>query len=244
MADYYNQHSIIGLNTPLVNQQSYESKMHSIYRISDAQPDWAEQDPSQPDYIKNKQMAERFRPILVNGELFLGEDLDSGAVNFVAGVNVNIRTEKNNIVISATSGTGAEFEPGNGILFADTVEGKKIIYLDPLYSQAILRLVPLVGRYSEKDETGTTIIQGSGLCKRVEDIENQFVGLDAKILEQIAQGFSELPAATIEAAGLVKLSDEIGVDEEGNLSVTALSTDKLVQGEKTLILCADDELFS
>lgn len=36
-------------------------KKMSIYRVSDAPPDWAEEDPSQPDYIKNK-------PVLVAGK--------------------------------------------------------------------------------------------------------------------------------------------------------------------------------
>lgn len=36
-------------------------KQMSIYRVSDAPPDWAQDDPSQPDYIKNK-------PRLVAGE--------------------------------------------------------------------------------------------------------------------------------------------------------------------------------
>lgn len=30
-------------------------RMHSIYRLSDAQPDWSETDPSQPDYIKKSE---------------------------------------------------------------------------------------------------------------------------------------------------------------------------------------------
>ena len=54
-------------------------RMHSIYRLSDAQPDWSENDPSQPDYIKNKTEIE-------------------------AGENVSIRREGNKIIISALGG--------------------------------------------------------------------------------------------------------------------------------------------
>lgn len=54
-------------------------RMHSIYRLSDAQPDWAETDPSQPDYIKNK-------------------------LEFIAGDNITIRVEDNKIIISAQGG--------------------------------------------------------------------------------------------------------------------------------------------
>mgnify|MGYP003299768611 FL=1 len=41
--------------------------MSSIYRMSDAPPNWAQDDPTQPDYIKNKEEAEKLRPIYVNG---------------------------------------------------------------------------------------------------------------------------------------------------------------------------------
>lgn len=54
-------------------------RMHSIYRLSDAQPDWAENDPSQPDYIKNK-------------------------LEFIAGDNITIRVEDNKVIISAQGG--------------------------------------------------------------------------------------------------------------------------------------------
>lgn len=54
-------------------------RMHSIYRVSDAQPDWNENDPSQPDYIKNKTEIE-------------------------AGENVSIRREGNKVIISALGG--------------------------------------------------------------------------------------------------------------------------------------------
>jgi hypothetical protein len=37
------------------NNSSASSRMRSIYRMSDAQPDWTQDDPSQPDYIKNKE---------------------------------------------------------------------------------------------------------------------------------------------------------------------------------------------
>lgn len=76
-------------------------RMRSIYRMSDAQPDWAENDPSQPDYIKNKEMAERFRPVSVNGEEVLDDSYGSGNLNFVGGENVDISVEDGSVVISA-----------------------------------------------------------------------------------------------------------------------------------------------
>lgn len=75
--------------------------MRSIYRMSDAQPDWAETDPSQPDYIKNKGLAERFRPVSVDGEEVLDDSYESGNLNLVGGDNVDISVENGSIKISA-----------------------------------------------------------------------------------------------------------------------------------------------
>ena len=76
-------------------------RARSIYRMSDAQPDWAEKDPSQPDYIKNKELAERFRPVSVNGEEVLDDSYRSGNLNLVSGDNVDISVENGSIKISA-----------------------------------------------------------------------------------------------------------------------------------------------
>lgn len=76
-------------------------RMYSIYRMSDAQPDWAETDPSQPDYIKNKEAVERFRPVSVNGEEVLDDSYGSGNLNLVGGDNVDISVENGSIKISA-----------------------------------------------------------------------------------------------------------------------------------------------
>lgn len=76
-------------------------RMYSVYRMSDAQPDWAETDPSQPDYIKNKELVERFRPVSVNGEEILDDSYGSGNLNLVGGDNVDISVENGSIKISA-----------------------------------------------------------------------------------------------------------------------------------------------
>lgn len=80
---------------------STSSRMRSIYRMSDAQPDWAETDPSQPDYIKNKELVERFRPVSVDGEEVLDDSYESGNLNLVGGDNVDISVENGSIKISA-----------------------------------------------------------------------------------------------------------------------------------------------
>ena len=84
---------------------SGQARMRSIYRMSDAQPDWAQTDPSQPDYIKNKEQAERFRPVSVEGEEVLDDSYGSGNLNFVGGDNVDISVENGSIKISAKQPT-------------------------------------------------------------------------------------------------------------------------------------------
>ena len=83
------------------NSSTTSSRMRSIYRMSDAQPDWAEQDPSQPDYIKNKELVERFRPVSVDGEEVLDDSYQSGSLNLVGGENIDISVENGSIKISA-----------------------------------------------------------------------------------------------------------------------------------------------
>ena len=83
------------------NSSTTSSRMRSIYRMSDAQPDWAEQDPSQPDYIKNKELVEKFRPVSVNGEEVLDDSYQSGSLNLVGGENIDISVENGSIKISA-----------------------------------------------------------------------------------------------------------------------------------------------
>lgn len=84
-------------------------RMQSIYRMSDAPPNWAQDDPTQPDYIANKDEAEKLRPISVDGELLLDDTHESGGLNFVSGDNITLTTEGNSIKISATgTGTAAD----------------------------------------------------------------------------------------------------------------------------------------
>lgn len=75
-------------------------RMQSIYRMSDAPPNWAQDDPTQPDYIANKDQAEKLRPISVDGELMLDDTHESGGLNFVSGDNVTLTAEGNSIRIS------------------------------------------------------------------------------------------------------------------------------------------------
>ena len=63
----------------------------SFYRVSDAQPNWAQTDPSQPDYISNKNLAEL--PIIVDGEEFTQHENDAmEPIEFRSGKNVHLET--------------------------------------------------------------------------------------------------------------------------------------------------------
>lgn len=115
-------------------------RFHNIQYISNPQPDWAQDDPSALDYIKNKELAEELRPISVNGLEILSKERDSGGINFVAGNNVTLTTQGNSIIISTknsgSSGTGEgcdcpEYVEGEGIDIVSNAEGQQVISIEP-----------------------------------------------------------------------------------------------------------------
>ena len=112
-------------------------KMKSIYRMSDSQANWAQTDPSQPDYIKNKEGAQEVRPIYVNGEEFLDANVESGPLNLVGGKNVTLSTDGNSIVISAKASGGGE---GGGCDCPELLEGEGIDIVDNAYGQRTVSL--------------------------------------------------------------------------------------------------------
>lgn len=72
------------------------------------------------------------RPILVNGEEFLNNEVESGALNLVAGKNVMLATKDNTIIISSAGGGG-----GAGIAY---VEGEGIDIVENEYGQYVIAL--------------------------------------------------------------------------------------------------------
>lgn len=97
--------------------------MRSIYRMSDAQPNWAQDDPSQPDYIKNKELAEKFRPVSVDGQEILDDSYQSGGLNLVSGKNVSLQVSGNTVTISAKSSGDS---PGGDYDYPEYIEGEGI----------------------------------------------------------------------------------------------------------------------
>ena len=115
-------------------------KMKSIYRMSDPQPDWSQTDPSQPDYIKNKEGAQEVRPIYVNGEELLSENVESGPLNLVSGKNITLTADGNSVIISAKSSGGGE--GGGSCDCPEIVEGDGIDITDNAYGQRVVSLEP------------------------------------------------------------------------------------------------------
>lgn len=111
------------------------TRFKSIYRVSDAQPNWAQTDPSQPDYIRNKDLAQEVRPIYINGQPFLTNDPETGVLNLVAGNNVILTTKDNNVIIQAIGGGGGEgpsatYLEGEGIDIIQNEFGQFVINLE------------------------------------------------------------------------------------------------------------------
>lgn len=90
-------------------------RMHSIYRLSDAQPDWAETDPSQPDYIKNK-------------------------LEFIAGDNITIRVEDNKVIISAQGGEYVLTEEDKAEIVAMVLEDFDINDIEGKFAEKLRQL--------------------------------------------------------------------------------------------------------
>jgi hypothetical protein len=63
---------------------------------------------------------------------------------------------------------------------------------------------------------------------------------EGSVKKLIAEAIEAIPTATLERLGLVKASAEVTVDADGTLGIGYVSTDKLVQGEATLILSGGD----
>jgi hypothetical protein len=107
--------------------------MSSIYRMSDAPPNWSQDDPTQPDYIKNKDEAEKLRPIYVNGQLILDDTHESGLLNLVGGTGVSIVVKGNDVIFNSIGGEDPKafnYLPGDGITILDAVDGYKTITID------------------------------------------------------------------------------------------------------------------
>jgi hypothetical protein len=82
-------------------------------------------------------------------------------------------------------------------------------------------------------EHGTAV---EGIIDRLDGHDTAIAGLGDRVTALENKPDYVLPAATKDTLGGVKLSDEIGANEAGQLEVKEISTDKLVNGINELIL--------
>lgn len=73
------------------------------------QPDWTQDNEKAPDYIKNKEIAEQYRPVYIDGIEALSHERTSGPLNLTSGDGIQISKENDMIIISALqSGSGGD----------------------------------------------------------------------------------------------------------------------------------------
>ena len=75
-----------------------------------------------------------------------------------------------------------------------------------------------------------------GIITRLDGHDTALEAVDGRLDALEAKPDYTLPAATVDALGGVKLSDEIGLDANQKLEIKKVSTDLLVQGEEELVL--------
>lgn len=80
-------------------------KVHLVTQPNPLAPDWAENDSTAPGFIWNKQIAEQYRPIAVNGKEILNEKRSSGPLNMVSGDGIIITQKDNSVHFSAPLAT-------------------------------------------------------------------------------------------------------------------------------------------
>lgn len=218
-------------------------KNMSFYRVSDAPPDWAQQDASQPDYIANKDLAEKLRRILVNGVEVLDDSHESGPLNFVAGTNIVITAEGNTITFSSTGG-GASTEQIIALAELIETEHNRAIEEEEKIAKAVEETNKVLGSLQSIVNNHTTVIDSTsqlivGINSKLDIGEETVASYVAKEIEKV--NTFGAPVATEEIYGVVKLSKQIGVDEEGGLRIKQITTDDIVQGESMWVLNGGDE---
>lgn len=116
------------------NNGTFSADFEGTGYLPSPQSDWAQTNETAPDFIKNKDIAEQLRPILVNGKVFLSEKRSSGHINIVAGKNIAFITKENELLIE--SNTSYDLPPATadrlgGIKSAEDIEGE--IALNKVY---------------------------------------------------------------------------------------------------------------
>lgn len=167
-----------GLKYFTKNDQNTVKSM-SFYRMSDAPPDWSQNDPSQPNYIANRDMAEKLRPIYVDSVLVLDDTHESGPLNFISGEGIALTVNGNNVSINSTNSGGSiidipKFVQGDGIIIADVVNGTQSISVNNKYilDELIAPVLAVFQEQLEQQNIILTTLVGNDVSKSAREISN------------------------------------------------------------------------
>ena len=210
----------------------------SIYRMSDAQPDWAEKDPSQPDYIKNKELAERFRPVFVNDEEVLDDSYKSGNLNLVGGKNITLTVDGNKVVISAKSSGGGsteggscdcpEYVEGAGIDITENIYGQKEISVEPsAISTAIQNILGATNANVAANTEAIAVINtyiGTNVTPKITALE----AADVEIIEHVKNNGTAVTGIVTRLDGHDTLLAGIGGEGQPATVVAAIEAAKYI----------------
>lgn len=202
-------------------------------------PDWTQDDPEQLDYIKNKQIAEQYRPVTINGEEFLNEDRSSGALDISSGDGVVLKTNGNSLHLSVNGFIQLkqdvaeiyhqEYEKDSNGDFVLDEENNKIPAGNPTGVLAFEITRAKQAEQSINDKIASLF--------RVEKDDNEKDVHKGEIVEYVENA---IPIATLDKLGRVRSSDaknQIKVNSKtGVMEINSLSTDKLIQGDMEFVL--------
>lgn len=111
---------------PIKDDVQVEVEMEGAIIVHNPQSDWAQNDPEKVDYIKNKYIAEQYRPVIVNGETYLSEARESGPLNIVGEGGIIITPDSDSLTFSVE-----DYVEGDAIDIINNEEGKKVISVEP-----------------------------------------------------------------------------------------------------------------
>lgn len=235
--------------------------MSSIYRMSDAPPNWSQNDPTQPDYIANKDLAEKLRPIYVNGVQVLDDTHESGLLDLVGGSGISIVVEGNRVIFNSTGSEGSgdfNYLPGDGITISDVVAGYKTINIDELYlteKVIIPKLEPMLEVLQQQHDTLAILIdndEGKSAREIAIEVSQSEIpkwfadnSKEETILEQLS-ALKAIVDIKEPISGFVNKAVDSRVEELGGGSSTPATSDKLgvvkIDG-KTIKMNSNDQIY-
>lgn len=184
----------------------------------------------------------------------LDDSHESGALNFVAGDNISLTVEGNSIIIAASgTGSGTDLEAVKAIVKQET---DRATAAENEISNNLISLTEIMRENFSQTNDKIQLISSS-ILKIEERIDTGDKTVSSYVEDRLAIGQETVasyvakeiekvntfgaPVATEETYGLVKLSKQIGVDEEGGLRIKQITTDDIVQGESMWVLNGGDE---